>query len=301
MQPSCFEPLLPDGVALLDTGGGEKLEQFGALTLVRPDPQALWSPRLGPDEWEARADLWFERESDRGGRWRACSPAGAGLLAQEDPRWTLPHDGLSFVLRPTPFKHVGLFPEQASNWRVLGERRPGTMLNLFGYTGGASVVGVAAGWSVTHVDASKQSLSWAVENLEASGLGRDSMRVLCEDALRFAQREARRGNRYDLILLDPPHYGRGPKGEVWRLEDGLSPLVEMASGLLAPGGTLVLSTYAVGFSPLTLQGLLQGVAGPDDLVEAGELAIGEVEVEGAPSRLLPAGFCARLRRGAASA
>jgi 23S rRNA (cytosine1962-C5)-methyltransferase len=146
------------------------------------------------------------------------------------------------------------------------------------------------------VDASRQSLSWAIENLVASGLAQDSMRVICDDALAFARRDVRRGKLYDAIMMDPPHYGRGPKGELWRLEEGLEPLIECALQLLAPGGRLVLSTYAVGHSPLTLQEMVRVHAQPGDDFSAAELALGEEAREGLDSRLLPAGFGVRLRR-----
>ncbi|HIG88155.1 MAG TPA: SAM-dependent methyltransferase [Planctomycetes bacterium] len=282
---------------LLDSGAGEKLERFGDLVLARPDPQALWCRRLDQAEWDA-ADLHFQRESDRGGRWEAGPTAPKGA-AEEGFSWTVAHRGASFVLRPTPFKHVGLFPEQAGNWEwLVGPDQPAgqSMLNLFGYTGVASVIAVAGGFQVTHVDASRQSLSWAIENLVASGLAKDSMRVICDDALAFARREVRRGKQYDAIMLDPPHYGRGPKGELWQLEAGLEALVQCALQLLAPGGRLVLSTYAVGHSPLTLQELFRAHAHSGDDFAAAELALEEEQREGLNSRLLPAGFGVRLRR-----
>ena len=287
-RPASFSPGSLAEHALLDSGDGRKLERFGSVVLDRPDPQALWARRL-PSLWDG-ADLRFERESDRGGRW---------VPRQRPPQeWEMAVGAARLLIRPTPFKHVGLFPEQASNWSLLTEHaEPGaTLLNLFGYTGAASVLAVAAGWSVTHVDASKQSLDWATENLRRSGLGTDGMRVLCEDALRFAQREVRRGRSYDAVFLDPPHYGRGPRGEVWRLEEGLPALVDAAVQLLRPGGVLVLSTYAVGHSPLTLLGLLEAHAVAGDRVEAGELALPEQKLDGHRARLLPAGFCARLHR-----
>ena len=282
---------------LLDSGAGQKLERFGDLQLVRPDPQALWRPRLDQGEWDA-ADLHFRRESDRGGRWEP-GPKASKSVARDGFSWNVGHQGASFILRPTPFKHVGFFPEQAGNWQWLvgPDQKPNqTMLNLFGYTGVASVLGVVRGFHVTHVDASRQSLSWAIENLVASGLAQDSMRVICDDALAFARREVRRGKLYDAIMMDPPHYGRGPKGELWRLEEGLEPLIECALQLLAPGGRLVLSTYAVGHSPLTLQEMVRVHAHPGDEFSAAELALGEEAREGLDSRLLPAGFGVRLRR-----
>ncbi|MEM6672334.1 MAG: SAM-dependent methyltransferase [Planctomycetota bacterium] len=299
MQPAIFDPRPVEQYELLDSGAREKLERFGSVLLRRPEPQALWRPRLAPDEWKS-ADLVFVRESDRGGRWESPRGADAGASARE---WTVAHGGARFLIRPTPFKHVGLFPEQATNWAAiealraeLDADRP-RLLNLFGYTGAASVLAARAGWDVTHVDASKASITWAVDNAEASGLGRAALRVVCEDALRFARREVRRESRYDAILLDPPHYGRGPKGEVWRLEEHLADLVEVAAQLAADRALVILSTYAVGYSPLAFTNLFEQVG--EGSVVAGELAILESDRPGLASRTLPAGFCARWARGCA--
>ena len=304
VQPSVFEaPDLAD-YSLLDSGEGEKLERFGPVVLRRPDPQALWGRRRGEDVWST-ADLTFVRESDRGGRWEARRGAPAEARGQQ-PQWEVAHGGARLLIRPTPFKHVGLFPEQAANWSAV-ERLGGELegeaprlLNLFGYSGAASVLAAKAGWEVTHVDASKASITWAVDNAEASGLGRSGMRVVCEDALRFARREVRRGSTYDAILMDPPHYGRGPKGEVWRLEEHLAELVDLVGQLANPVAMVVLSTYAVGYSPLAFINLFGDLDGGS--VEAGELAIPEAPGEepgGTALRWLPAGFCARWARGCA--
>lgn len=293
-------PSFPDH-ALVDSGGGEKLERFGPVLLRRPDPQALWRPRLGAADWAA-ADLAFERESDRGGRWIARRGAHPAALRAE-PSWPIAFGGARFVVRPTPFKHVGIFPEQAATWQLLGELRgafgeaPPRLLNLFGYTGAASVVGALAGYRVTHVDASRLSLAWLGENVSASGLGERTVRVLLEDALAFARREVRRTSRYEVILLDPPSYGRGPKGEKWELERDLVALVESVAELVAERSVVVLSTYAVGHSALSLANLLGAL--PAGEIEAGELALPEEELAGYPARPMPAGFCARWTRGLA--
>lgn len=301
VQPAVFDAVPLEQYALLDSGGGEKLERFAGVVLRRPDPQALWRPRLSPERW-AGADLSFVRESDRGGRWE-IGPRAPAEVRGEDARWPLEHGGARFLVRPTPFKHVGLFPEQATNWAAveavreeLALERP-RLLNLFGYTGAASVLAARAGWDVTHVDASKASLTWAVDNAEATGLGRSAFRVVHEDALRFAQRAVRREQRYDAIVLDPPQYGRGPKGEVWRLQEHVADLVEAAGALAADRALVVLSTYAVGHSPLALVHLFDEVGG--GTVEAGELAVPEEDADGRPGRPLPAGFCARWARGCA--
>ena len=302
LQPQVFPaPPFADH-ALLDSGLGQKLERFGEVVLARPDPQALWRPRLPRATWE-QADLTFERESDRGGRWRT-RPGLVGPLGREDAEWHIGFERAQLVVRPTPFKHVGVFPEQAPNWDLvaravrvlraeLGE--PPRVLNLFGYTGAASVLAALEGASVTHVDASRASLTWTTDNAAASGLGRNALRVICDDALAFAARDVRRGATYHVVLLDPPHYGRGPKGEVWRFEEGFAPLLEAVAQLLAERALLVLSTYAIGYSPLAFTNVLAEL--PGGTVEAGELALREVERPGLPSRFLPAGFCARWWRG----
>ncbi|MCP3916083.1 MAG: class I SAM-dependent rRNA methyltransferase [bacterium] len=299
MQPTTFPaPKLPS-YRLLDSGGGEKLERFGEVVLRRPDPQALWRPELPASEWE-QADLTFVRESDRGGRWQQRRDAHP-LARGKDASWPCVHDGATLIVRPTPFKHVGIFPEQEPNWRfvrdralLLGDERRPRVLNLFAYTGAASVFAVRAGCDVTHVDASKTSITWARENADASGLGHRGLRLICDDALAFARREVRRGSQYEGILLDPPHYGRGPKGEKWQFEEGITPLLEAVQQLLAPRAFVVLSTYAIGYSPLALANLL-GELG-DGIVEAGELVLAE-QGSARAQRLLPAGFCARWTRG----
>jgi 23S rRNA (cytosine1962-C5)-methyltransferase len=289
-----FEPCAFPDHALLDSGDGQKLERFGRIVLARPDPQALWRRRLGAREWE-RADLVFVRESERGGRWE---PAGGRPPADG---WPLAFDGARFWVRPTPFKHVGVFPEQAPNWRWMEARLRAAgpdarVLHLFAYTGVASLLARATGARVTHVDASRLALAWARRNSELSGLEGEGLRWVLDDALGFARREARRSATYTGILLDPPHHGRGPKGERWRLEADLPSLLEACARLLAAKSFMILSSYAVGYSALSLYNLLAGmdVPGPGKgEVEAGELVLPE---EGG-DRLLPCGFAARWSRG----
>jgi 23S rRNA (cytosine1962-C5)-methyltransferase len=290
VQPAVFEPCPFPDHALLDSGEGEKLERFGELVLVRPDPQALWRRRLGAREWK-RADLVFVRESDRGGRWQgpAKRPVPEG--------WPLRFDGARFLARPTPFKHVGVFPEQAPNWRWMLEKlekagNGARVLNLFAYTGVASLLARRAGAEVTHVDASRLALAWARENAELSQLGEEGFRWVLEDALAFARREVRRGTRYTGILLDPPHYGRGPKGEKWQLETSLVPLLEACRDLLEEKAFLVLSSYAVGYTALSFWNLLAELE--EGALEAAELVLRE---EGPGGRTLPCGFSARWSRG----
>ncbi|MCH2101178.1 MAG: class I SAM-dependent methyltransferase [Planctomycetes bacterium] len=277
--------------ALLDSGRGEKLERMGKWVVRRPDPQALWEPRLPETNWLA-ADWSFARENDRGGRWESC-----GELRLK-PEWEVGWQGARFKLKLTPFKHVGLFPEQASNWAWFQERGPApgthkTMLNLFGYTGAASILAAQSGWQVTHVDAAKPSLNWAAENAQLSQLPNRAIRWICDDASAFAAREVRRKRRYDAILLDPPHYGRGPKGEKWQFERDISGLLESCRQLLSPdpGSFLILSTYAIGYSPIAFENMLREFG--NGTIESGELAI----PEGDGSRLLPCGFCARFLCG----
>lgn len=292
-----FAPVaFPDHV-LLDCGGGEKLERFGEVLVRRPDPQALWPRALTEEAW-ARADLTFVPDAEsggRGGRWAARKDAPPGFTSSS---WRVRFRGATFLARPTPFKHVGIFPEQSTNWdlvaravRGFGAETP-RLLNLFGYTGAASVLAVQNGYEVTHVDASKTSIAWARENLAASGLAEGTMRVILDDALAFARREGRRGGSYHAVLLDPPHYGRGPKGEKWQFEDSIGALVAAVRDLVADRALVLLSSYAIGCSPLTLQGLLADLGAGD--LESGELALPE---QGPRGRHLPAGFCARWSRG----
>jgi len=298
--PRTFPPPAFSDYELVNSGSGEKLERFGALVLRRPDPQALWQPRLASEQW-GRADLAFERESDRGGKWIAR--AGCHELARSRrPSWTVRYGSASFLVRPTPFKHVGIFPEQAANWdllpslhQALGVEQP-RCLCLFAYTGVASVLARQAGFHVTHVDASKAAIDWTLENVEASGLARDSLRLVLDDALAFVRREARRGTRYHAVFLDPPHYGRGPKGEKWQLETSLPELVHALGQTIEARALVVLSTYAVGFTSTSLANLLAEIG--DSSLEHGELVLSETAAAtGDGGRLLPAGFCARAWRG----
>jgi 23S rRNA (cytosine1962-C5)-methyltransferase len=298
--------------ALLDSGGGWKLERYGELVLARPDPQALWRTRLAPERWQA-AHLRFERESDRGGRWErgsAALPAGVEWPPRAgELEWEIELEGARCALRLTPFKHLGLFPEQAVHWRWtralalegFGARASGAdrprLLNLFGYTGIASVLAARAGFAVTHVDAARGALAWTRENARRSGLTEGALRLVHDDALAFARREQRRGARYEGILLDPPHYGRGPKGEKWQLETSLAPLVEACGALLAPRAFLLLSCYAVGYSPLALENLLAELGAGERC--AAELVLREepgAQAAAGAARYLPCGFSARFVR-----
>ena len=260
-----------DDYALLDSGGGRKLERFGALTLDRPEEQAIWTPRLPRADWE-RADAVFTGDVDEegAGRWKRR----AGL----EESWLCRHGELRFSCRFTSFRHVGAFPEQEAHWAFVRDRLAGagersSLLNLFGYTGLASLIAAQAGAEVTHVDASKKAIAWGRENQELSGLGDKPIRWILDDAQKFAAREVRRGRRYDGILLDPPKYGRGPKGEVWDLFQNLPEMLTLCRDLLKPTGFLILTAYAIRASFLSMHRLCEEVLGPG--VQSGELALKE--------------------------
>jgi 23S rRNA (cytosine1962-C5)-methyltransferase len=261
-----------DDYALVDSGGGRKLERYGALRVVRPEPQCLWRPSLAKDAWDG-ADAVFDPEGEEdAGRWRF---AGAPLAPFE-----LGWRGARFWGRFTPFRHLAFFPEQAANWDWLDQRvrtsgKSLKILNLFGYTGVASLVCAAAGASVTHVDASKRAVGWARDNAELSKLADRPLRWLTEDARKWVQREVRRGSLYDGIVLDPPKFGRGPGGEVWRLLEDLPELIAGCAALLSPDASFVLvNAYAERLSGLALAGSLgQALAGRGGRIDWGELAL----------------------------
>ena len=239
---------------VLDTGGGEKLERWGDVILQRPDPQTIW-PAAAPEKWR-RADAVYHRSERGGGSWET--------RRQLPERWTVRYGGLRFYVRPTGFKHTGLFPEQAANWDWMREkitasgRKDVRVLNLFGYTGGATLACAAAGARVTHVDAAKGMVQWAKENRELCGLPETSCRWIVEDAIRFVQREIRRGNTYDGILMDPPSYGRGPSGEVWKLENELYGLIDTAAQVLSPEPVFFLiNSYTTGFQASVLSNMIR--------------------------------------------
>ena len=274
--------------ALLDSGDGRKLERYGPYTVVRPEPQCLWTPARPAGEWDA-ADAVFDPQGDEDeGRWRfGGRPVEAWPLAWGDVR---------FHGRFTAFRHLAFFPEQAANWAWLDKavRSAGNapkILNLFGYTGVASLVMSAAGAAVTHVDASKKAVAWARENATLSGLEDRPVRWIVEDARKYVQREARRGSRYDGIILDPPKYGRGPDGEVWRLFEDLPELTRLCAELLSSDARfLILNAYAERISGPALAGLLaQALEGRGGTIEWGELALTQT----GPAREIGMSFYAR--------
>jgi 23S rRNA (cytosine1962-C5)-methyltransferase len=259
---------------LLDSGGGRKLERYGPYCVVRPEPQCLWSPRLTPQEWSG-ADAVFEPTGDEdSGRWKYARP-----LAEQ---WPMSWRDIRFEARLTGFRHLAFFPEQAANWSWLSEHLSTSkerlkILNLFGYTGVASLVAAARGAAVTHVDASKKAITWARQNAVVSGLAERPIRWICEDARKYVARELRRGARYDGIILDPPKYGRGPDGEVWRLYEDLPGLVAGCVSLLSDTASfLLINTYSERLSGLALASLLADAAeGRGGAIEWGELALME--------------------------
>jgi 23S rRNA (cytosine1962-C5)-methyltransferase len=270
---------------LLDSGREEKLERYGELVLARPDPGALWEKRLPEAEWR-KADAWYERKGKEG-KWH---------LREGVPKeWNIDFGGLTFLLKPTSFKHTGLFPEQLPNWEWAGKKiaaRPGAkILNLFAYTGGATLAAAKAGAEVVHLDASKTAVAWAKQNAELSGLSEKPIRWLIDDALAFVRKEEKRGNRYDGIIMDPPAFGHGPKDELWKIEEHLLPLLAASMKLLSEAPLFFLvNGYASGYSPLAFAHNLEPLAPRfGGGVECGELTIAESK----SGRLLPAGIFAR--------
>ena len=237
---------------VIDCSDGEKLERWGEYTLIRPDPQVLWSfPRKdrGWREWNGH----YHRSSKGGGEWE---------FRKLPEQWEIHYGELTFHLKPFSFKHTGLFPEQAVNWDWFSEQirtaaRPVKVLNLFAYTGGATCAAAKAGASVTHVDASKGMVTWAKENAKASGLEDAPIRWIVDDCVKFVEREIRRGNHYDAIIMDPPSYGRGPKGEIWKIEEKIHPFIQLCTQVLSEQPLFVLvNSYTTGLAPAVLTYML---------------------------------------------
>ena len=238
---------------LLDTSAGERLERWGEVILIRPDPQIIWNTPKQLALWK-QAHARYRRSSTGGGAWQ--------ILKKVPPVWKISYGDLRFQLKTMGFKHTGVFPEQEVNWDFTGNLirnapKPLKVLNLFAYTGGATLACAQAGASVCHVDASKGMVAWARENAAASGLSDRPIRWLVDDCIKFVQREQRRGNRYDGIIMDPPSYGRGPGGEVWKLEEQLFSLVELCRSILSPDAKFfLLNSYTTGLSPSVMEYLL---------------------------------------------
>ena len=262
--------------ALLDSGNGRKLERYGPYTVVRPEPQCLWTPRLPTSAWDGADAVFDPTDEEDAGRWR--------FKGQHKETWPLGWGDVRFHGRFTAFRHLAFFPEQAANWafldeavRAAGGAEPPRVLNLFGYTGVASLVMAAAGAAVTHVDASKKAVAWARENAELSGLADRPIRWIVEDAKKYVAREVRRGSKYDGIILDPPKYGRGPDGQVWRLFEDLPELAGLCCEHLSENAKfLVLNAYAERISGAALAGLLaEKLSDRGGQIGWGELALME--------------------------
>ena len=275
-----------DDYQLLDCGEGAKLERFGKVILQRPEPQAVWSAAWPKKQWEDKQDAIFIPGSSNSGEWVGKLP----------PQWVINYPlekevCIFFNLKGTGFKHIGIFPEQAANWQYIyhwckGRKAP-RVLNLFAYTGGATLAAKAGGADVVHLDSVKNVVNWARENMELSRL--KNIRWVVEDALKFLQREAKRGNKYDALLMDPPAYGIGAKGERWKLEEGLQPLMHAAWRVLASNGMLLLNTYSLNMSSATALNFL-----PQQASAYRHLQHGELLVPAASGRCLPLGCYLRV-------
>jgi 23S rRNA (cytosine1962-C5)-methyltransferase len=257
-----------DEYRLLDCGQGRKLEKFGPYVVDRPEPQAMGNRRLPADQW-TKADAVFAGENDaEDGRWNFRKPL--------PPTWVTSYKGVKFLGRFTPFRHVGYFPEQAPHWDwMTGRTKPESkILNLFAYTGVASLLAAKAGAQVTHVDASKKAITYATENQKEAGLESAKIRWICEDARKFVAREGRRGNKYRGIVVDPPKFGRGPDKEVWNLFDDLAEMARLCAAVLEDDGFMILTTYAVRASHHALHELCREIF-PGKKTESGELIVQE--------------------------
>jgi 23S rRNA (cytosine1962-C5)-methyltransferase len=266
---------------VLDTSSGEKLERWGDYTLVRPDPQVIWNTPKHLKAW-SKPNGHYHRSSKGGGEWEFFK------LPEE---WRIKYEGknqlgLTFNLKPFSFKHTGLFPEQAVNWDwfssiikealAKNQNREIKVLNLFAYTGGATLSAAAAGANVTHVDASKGMVGWAKENALSSGLNDAPIRWLVDDCVKFVEREIRRGNKYDAIIMDPPSYGRGPKGEIWKIEDSIFPFIELTTKILADKPLFFLiNSYTTGLQPAVLTYMIESSVVPKfgGIVESSEIGL----------------------------
>ncbi|MEK7641945.1 MAG: class I SAM-dependent methyltransferase [Patescibacteria group bacterium] len=295
------------GYELIDSGDGEKLERFGEVTLARPDPQALWAKRLPATEWKKAGGRFAHEEKGGGWSLNTATPA----------KWNISFAGLELVIKPTAFKHTGLFPEQSVNWswmkkliqgRLSGKKEISVpanssetpsddieVLNLFGYTGGATLACAQVGAKVVHIDSSKAAVAWARENAESSGLADKPIRWIVEDARIFVEREIKRGRKYDAIIMDPPAFGHGPATELWKIEEHFLPLIEDCKKLLKDTPLFfIINGYSAGYSAVAYENnLLDLKVKHGGEIEIGELAISE---KGDPARLLPAGIFARWSR-----
>ena len=274
---------------ILDMASGEKLERWGNIYLVRPDPQIIWKEKSFPKKWN-EANAVYNRSSSGGGGW--------SYKKRLPDAWQIKYKNLTFNIKPMGFKHTGLFPEQAVNWdwminKIKSEKREIKVLNLFAYTGGATVACLSAGASVCHVDSSKGMVAWAKENVASSGLSDRPVRFIIDDVTKFVQREIRRGNKYDAIVMDPPSYGRGKNGEVWQFENNIADLVELCSEVLSDDPLFFLiNSYTTGISAKVLENLLDL-----KIKKKGKLASGEIGLPMTNSKLvLPCGIYGRWEK-----
>ena len=281
---------------LLDTGKLQKLEQFGSHRFIRPAPQAIWPKSLCSAEWKkAEGEYKYFKGKDTGGEWKFFT---------QTPKdgWNIQFHNLFFKVQPTGFGHIGIFPEQALNWLWIIEQLRqlnGTkiqLLNVFGYTGASTIAAASAGAHVTHIDASKASVTWARHNLELSGLGDRPVRWIVDDAMKYMEREHRRGKKYDAIIMDPPSFGRGPKGEVWNIENMLSQFMKACQNILKDSPAFLLfTTHSPGFSALTLENMMRTYFPAH---KSGNFTTGEMFIPDKSSGLnLPNGFFARWVAG----
>ena len=271
---------------ILDMANGEKLEKWNNITLVRPDPQIIWKQKTYPEKWK-KADAKYSRSNTGGGAWNYNKKLPSA--------WQVKYKDLVFNIKPMGFKHTGLFPEQAVNWdwminKIKSTNKEIKVLNLFAYTGGATVACLSAGASVCHVDSSKGMVSWAKENVTSSGLQDRKVRYIVDDVVKFVNREIRRGNKYDAIIMDPPSYGRGTNGEVWKFEENIYDLVELCSKVLTDKPLFFLiNSYTTGISSMVLENILKL-----NIHAKGKFSNGEIGIPMQNSNLvLPCGIYGR--------
>ena len=284
---------------LLDMANGEKLERWGKYLLIRPDPQIVWSKKTNPKLWE-NADARYIRSKTGGGHWE--------VKKKLPDSWQISYNNLNFNIKPMGFKHTGLFPEQAVNWtymkNVISSRKKNgkqtKVLNLFAYTGGATVACLEAGASVCHVDASKGMVAWAKENVLSSGMKDAPVRFIVDDVIKFVKREIKRGNKYDAIIMDPPSYGRGANGEVWSIEKDLEGLLEITTSILSDEPAFVIiNTYTGGLSGTVIKNLLQMVMEDSrkDLIKKGHIVTNEIGIKMEKTNIvLPCGITTKWER-----
>ena len=275
---------------ILDMADGEKLERWGNIFLVRPDPQIIWKEKTFPNKWK-KINARYNRSKTGGGSWEYTSNLPKA--------WQIKYNDLVFNIKPMGFKHTGLFPEQAVNWdwminKIKNEKREIKVLNLFAYTGGATVACLSAGASVCHVDSSKGMTAWAKENVISSGLEKKSVRYIVDDVFKFVNREIRRGNKYDAIIMDPPSYGRGANGEVWKFEENIDELIKLCSKVLSDDPLFFLvNSYTTGISSTVIENILK----MDLKIKKGKYSCGEIGLPMTDSKLtLPCGIFAKWEK-----